>query len=91
MQFFKLGKTSAERCIMAANRVGKSEGIGAFETVLHATGRYPDWWEGYRFKRAISTWAAGTTSTTARDIVQFKLLGPPEDSGTGLITEKIYS
>ena len=88
MQFFKLGKTSAERCIMAANRVGKSEGIGAFETVLHATGRYPDWWEGYRFKRAISTWAAGTTSTTARDIVQFKLLGPPEDIGTGLIPKK---
>jgi len=65
-----------------------SEGIGAYETVLHATGRYPDWWEGHRFNRAISAWAAGTTSTTARDIVQFKLLGAPEDHGTGLIPKK---
>jgi len=88
MQFFALGKSSAERCIMAANRVGKSEGIGAYETVLHATGRYPDWWDGYRFNRPITTWAAGTTSTTARDIVQFKLLGPPEAIGTGLIPKK---
>jgi len=88
MQFFKLGKDFSERCIMAANRIGKSEGIGAFETVLHATGRYPDWWEGHRFNHPISAWAAGTTSTTARDIVQFKLLGPPEDHGTGLIPQK---
>jgi len=88
MQFFQLGKAFSERCIMAANRIGKSEGIGAYETVLHATGRYPDWWDGHRFNRAITSWAAGTTSTTARDIVQFKLLGPPEANGTGLIPKK---
>jgi phage terminase large subunit-like protein len=88
MKFFSLGKTSSERCIMAANRVGKSEGIGGYETVLHATGRYPDWWSGYRFNRAISAWAAGTTSTTARDIIQYKLLGSPENFGTGLIPKK---
>ena len=88
LQFFKLGKDFPERCIMAANRIGKSEGIGGYETVLHAIGRYPDWWEGYRFNRPISAWATGTTSTTARDIVQFKLLGPPEDHGTGLIPKK---
>lgn len=88
LQFFSLGKTFSERCIMAANRIGKSEGIGAYETTLHATGRYPDWWDGFRFDRPISAWAAGTTSTTARDIVQFKLIGPPEDIGTGLIPKK---
>lgn len=88
MQFFALGKDFSERCIMAANRIGKSEGIGAYETVLHATGRYPDWWEGHRFDKPISTWAAGTTGTTARDIVQFKLLGSPEENGTGLIPKK---
>lgn len=90
LHFFKLGKDFSERCIMAANRIGKSEGIGAYETVLHATGRYPDWWEGHRFNRAISSWAAGTTSTTARDIVQFKLLGPPEAHGTGMIPKKYF-
>lgn len=88
MKFFELGKTFSERCIMAANRIGKSEGIGAYELTLHATGRYPDWWKGYRFDRPITSWAAGTTSTTARDIVQFKLLGSPEDVGTGLIPKK---
>ena len=88
LEFFRLGKDFSERCIMAANRIGKSEGIGAYETVLHATGRYPDWWQGHRFSRPVTTWAAGTTSTTARDIVQFKLLGPPEDFGTGLIPKR---
>ncbi|MDY6893834.1 MAG: terminase family protein [Thermotogota bacterium] len=88
MKFFQLGNEFSERCIMAANRIGKSEGIGAYELTLHATGRYPDWWEGKRFSKPISAWAAGTTSTTARDIVQFKLIGPPEDKGTGLIPKK---
>jgi phage terminase large subunit-like protein len=88
MKFFELGATFSERCIMAANRIGKSEGIGAYELTLHATGRYPAWWKGYRFNHPISAWAAGTTSTTARDIVQFKLLGPPEDMGIGLIPKK---
>ncbi len=85
MKFFELGKTHSERCIMAANRIGKSEGIGAYETTLHATGDYPDWWPGFRFNKPITSWAAGTTSTTARDIVQYKLIGPPEAIGSGLI------
>ena len=36
--------------MMAGNRrVGKSEGCGLYETVLHMTGRYPDWWRGRGF------------------------------------------
>lgn len=88
MQFFEMGKYFSERCIMAANRIGKSEGIGAYELTLHATGRYPDWWNGKRFDKPINAWACGTTSTTARDIVQYKLIGPPENKGTGLIPKK---
>ena len=88
MRFFSAGNDYPERCIMAANRIGKSEGIGAYETALHLTGRYPDWWTGHRFDRPISAWACGTTSTTARDIVQFKLIGNPEEFGTGLIPAK---
>jgi len=88
MQFFAAGKLYTERCIMAANRVGKSESIGAYEMTCHLTGRYPAWWEGYRFDRPVTAWAAGTTGTTARDIVQFKLIGPPEDFGTGLIPKR---
>jgi len=85
LQFFKAGAKYPERCIMAANRVGKSEGIGAYETTLHATGIYPSWWNGKRFNKPVTCWAAGTTGTTARDIVQFKLLGQPESRGTGMI------
>lgn len=88
MAFFEAGVEYSERCIMAANRIGKSEGIGAYETTLHATGRYPDWWKGHRFTQPISAWACGTTSTTARDIVQFKLIGTPEEHGTGMIPAK---
>ena len=88
MEFFRKGTQFSERCIMAANRVGKSESIGAYETTCHLTGRYPDWWEGHKFNRPINAWAAGTTGTTARDIVQYKLIGPPEEFGTGLIPEK---
>ena len=88
MTFFEMGSKFSERCMMAANRIGKSEGVGAYEMALHLTGRYPPWWKGHRFNRAINAWAAGTTSTTARDIVQYKLIGPTEDFGTGLIPAK---
>jgi len=88
MKFFAQGSKFPERCMMAANRIGKSEGVGAYEMTLHLTGRYPDWWTGKRFNRAINAWAAGTTSTTARDIVQFKLIGTPEERGTGMIPAK---
>lgn len=85
MQVFEAGKTYLERCMMSANRVGKSEGVGAYEVACHATGIYPDWWSGRKFDRPISAWAAGTTGTTARDIVQYKLIGTPDDMGTGMI------
>ena len=83
MQFFEAGARHNERLFMAANRVGKTEGVGAYETALHLTGRYPDWWQGRRFTRPISAWAAGQTSKTTRDIIQLALLG--QRHGTGMI------
>jgi len=85
IEFFRLGQSARERAFLAANRVGKTEGVGAYETTLHLTGRYPDWWEGKRFSSAITAWAAGDTSQTTRDILQEKLLGPKADIGTGMI------
>lgn len=85
LEFFRLGLEHEERCCMAANRVGKTESIGCYELVLHLTGLYPDWWPGFRFTRPIKAWACGQTSETVRDILQAKLLGPPEDRGTGVI------
>src|SRR6185437_15800763 len=75
MEFFAAGAKFQERCFMAANRVGKTV-VGAFETTLHLTGAYPDWWRGRRFDEPVEWWAAGDTSETTRDIVQLELLGP---------------
>lgn len=85
MRFFKMGAKYPERCIMAANRTGKTEGCTLYEATLHMTGLYPVWWEGYRFDRAIKVWFVGTTAETTRDILQRKLLGPLDNLGTGLI------
>lgn len=85
LAFFRMGAEVSTRCFMAANRVGKTEGGGGYETVLHLTGRYPSWWEGRRFDRPIDAWAAGDTKETVRDIIQTKLVGPESAYGTGLI------
>jgi len=71
--------------VIAANRVGKTEGCGGYEMTCHLTGIYPDWWEGRRFDHAITGWAAGDTSKSVRDILQVKLLGKFGEVGTGLI------
>lgn len=55
---------------------------------MHLTGTYPAWWEGKRFNRPIRAWAAGVTNESTRDVVQDKLIGPPdrrEEWGTGFI------
>jgi phage terminase large subunit-like protein len=83
--YFKAGAQYRERLMMAANRIGKTESIGGYEMVLHMTGKYPAWWEGRKFDRPVSAWAAGDTGKTTRDILQMKLLGPPGEFGTGLI------
>lgn len=88
LEFFKAGSVHRERCMLAANRVGKTEGVGGYETALHLTGEYPDWWEGRRFDHPIEAWAAGDTSQTVRDIIQSKLLGPIGQYGTGLLRKR---
>jgi phage terminase large subunit-like protein len=83
--FFKAGATHMERAAIAANRVGKTWGIGGYETTVHLTGDYPPWWEERRFESPVDVWAAGDTSETTRDIVQLALMGPINAIGTGLI------
>lgn len=92
MEFFKLGAIHRERAAIAANRVGKTWGIGAYETTLHLTGRYPTWWEGRRFDAPVAWWAAGKTNESTRDIVQVSLFGRvtatdgrKSPTGTGMI------
>lgn len=92
LEFFRAGTEHRERLMLAANRVGKTEGVGGYETTLHLTGLYPDWWEGRRFARPVRWWIAGATNETTRDIVQAKLFGAVSwdrgskgVTGTGLI------
>ena len=46
LEFFKAGAKYRERMAMAANRVGKTFGMGGYEMTAHLTGKYPHWWEG---------------------------------------------
>lgn len=86
--FFAAGDTFMERAFIAGNRTGKSI-AGAFETVCHATGIYPDWWVGKRFYRPLMVWVGGDTSITCRDIIQYKLLGDIGDVGSGMIPKDL--
>jgi phage terminase large subunit-like protein len=85
LAFFRAGAIHMERAAIAANRVGKTWGIGGYETTLHLTGDYPHWWEGRRFDHPIEAWVAGDTGQTTRDIVQAALMGPAGSLGQGLI------
>jgi phage terminase large subunit-like protein len=86
-EFHRLGADNRERGLIAANRVGKSE-CAAAETAMHLTGEYPSWWDGYRFAKPITAWAAGGDGELTRDVIQQKLCGKPgviEEFGTGYI------
>lgn len=83
-EFFAAGKFAQERLFLAGNRCGKSI-AAAVEYSFHATGLYPEWWKGYRFKGPIKGYASGKTAKNTRDICQFKLLGEYKNEGTGTI------
>lgn len=79
-----------ERAVIAANRVGKTWGIGGYEVTCHLTGLYPEWWDGKRFDGPIAAWAAGDTAQTTRDVIQFALTGVGGEGsdgelGTGMV------
>lgn len=90
MDFFADGANFRIREFRAANRVGKSI-AGAYETVLHLTGKYPSWWVGKRFNRPVNVLVAGESGRLVRDSIQRELIGPPSDIGTGVIpNDDIY-
>jgi len=83
-EFIKAGQSHRERLFMAGNRIGKTI-LGAYEVVAHATGQYPQHWEGRRFNRSVKIWIGGDTSISVRDIIQEKLLGKVGEFGTGML------
>jgi len=81
------GSPHRDRLALCANRVGKTEGMGGYETAIHLTGRYPAWWVGVRWKHPVNWWAAGKSNETTRDIIQTKLFGTVAYRGR----EKVFS
>jgi len=86
-EFIAASSKFVTRFLMAGNRVGKSE-EAAYEATIHATGDYPDWWEGKKFSNPVRILCAGVSNTSVRDIMQTKLIGEPTDRsmwGSGMI------
>lgn len=90
LEFHSVGAVHGERLFMAGNQLGKTW-AGGFETSIHLTGRYPDWWDGAVFERAPKWWVAGVTGESTRDNPQRVLVGPPQirdDWGTGAVPKE---
>ncbi len=83
-EFHAAGASARERLLMAGNQLGKTM-AGGFEAAMHATGRYPDWWQGRRFDKPTIAWVAGVTGELTRDNPQRILLGRSGQHGTGAI------
>jgi phage terminase large subunit-like protein len=84
MLHYKKGAKYFQRLMLAANQVGKTTAAG-IELVYHLTGEYPSWWEGKVFHHPQDWWVCGKYTTTVREILQEKLIGPVGELGTGLI------
>lgn len=81
--------STPRRGILAANRIGKTVST-CYETAMHLTGRYPDWWAGRRYDKPITAMVAGEGWSQVALVLQNELLGSPdvklvESLGTGAI------
>jgi phage terminase large subunit-like protein len=84
---YKTDVAASQRALMCANQIGKTT-CGAMEVAYHATGLYPDWWEGFRFDKAVRILCGSNTNEQTRDNLQGELCGDPADDnmlGTGAI------
>jgi phage terminase large subunit-like protein len=78
-----------KRCtIFGANRVGKTLGW-VFALACFLTGKYPHWWQGRRFHKPITAWAAGVTSELVASSIQRYLIGTRDNLGGFIRPEDI--
>ncbi|MEC8067296.1 MAG: terminase family protein [Pseudomonadota bacterium] len=90
MLFHNLGAQCAERLFLAGNRCGKTY-AGAYEMAMHLTGHYPNWWQGKRFLKPVSAWAASNTVESTRDILQTAYLGDASKGILGAIPQHLVN
>lgn len=88
LEFHAMGSRKTERLLSAGNQLGKTW-AGSYEAAYHATGLYPDWWNGKRWSRPTRGWVGGESSIVVRDTSQKLLLGDlsagEDQLGTGAI------
>jgi phage terminase large subunit-like protein len=85
LEFFRAGAKHRFRMLSGGNGSGKSYSMG-YELSLHATGLYPDWWEGRKLRKPQTIWIVAESAALFRDSLQKVLFGNPgEELGTGLI------
>ena len=68
-KFHDAGAAAKHRLFLAGNRTGKTY-CGVIECAMHLTGRYPSWWQGKRFNRAIKAWAASVTTALTTEVLE---------------------
>ncbi len=73
LKFFATGDHD-RRGILAANRIGKTVST-CYETAMHLTGQYPEWWTGKRFNKPINAMVAGEGWSQVALVLQNELLG----------------
>ena len=73
MRFFAT-HTHDRRGILAANRIGKTVST-CYETAMHLTGLYPEWWQGKRFDKPVTAMVAGEGWSQVALVLQNELLG----------------
>ncbi|MDE1828527.1 MAG: terminase family protein [Candidatus Micrarchaeota archaeon] len=78
------------RGALGGNRVGKTDLI-SYNSVVHMTGEYPEWWTGRRYKTPVHVWFGDTSNEQARDVLQLKILGTVGNFGTGLVRKSLIA
>jgi phage terminase large subunit-like protein len=84
---FKTTEPAQQRALICANQIGKTT-CAAAEVAHHATGIYPENWDGPRFDRPVVWLCAGVSNDSTKKILQTELLGGMETEptfGTGMI------
>lgn len=82
--FHVAGLTAQERWVGGGNRSGKTHGM-LREDAMHLTGRYPEYWKGYRFNIPIRCWIAGKTASLMAETLQKDIIGDTEQNLRGIL------